>query len=133
MLSSRCIRRPPADGEIHGLVRTRIQISPLFAILRHMSGLRKSMHPWFLFLILAVLGSIVAAVYTSSVVLPEGAPEAARESISEAALAAERLPQAVGDALMLSARTAFVDGLHLVIIVSATVTVATFFSGTMEP
>ncbi len=73
---------------------------------------------------IAVLGSIVAAVYTSAVVLPKGAPDGARESISEAALAAEQLPQAVGEALMLSARTAFVDGLHLVIVVSAAVTVA---------
>ncbi|MBJ7472100.1 MAG: MFS transporter [Solirubrobacteraceae bacterium] len=72
----------------------------------------------------AVLGSILAAVYTGSVVLPEGAPASARESISEAALVAETLPQAVGDALLLSSRQAFVEGLHTVIIVSAVVTVA---------
>ena len=72
----------------------------------------------------AVLGSILAAVYTSSVVLPEGAPASARESIAEATLAAQDLPSAIGDALLLSARHAFVDGLHVVIVVSAVVTVA---------
>jgi hypothetical protein len=43
--------------------RARIQISSLFAILRPMSGPRKSTHPWFLFLILAVLVTRLSGVH----------------------------------------------------------------------
>lgn len=71
----------------------------------------------------AVLGSILAVVYTQSVKLPPGAPPEASESLAEAHLAAADLPRAAGDALLESARLAFVDGLHTVIVVSAVITV----------
>ncbi len=72
----------------------------------------------------AVLGSILAGVYTSQVVLPDGAPETARESLSEAAIVAESLPQDAASALLESAQQAFVSGLHTVVVVSTAVTVA---------
>ncbi len=72
----------------------------------------------------AVLGSILAGVYTSAVVLPEGAPESAKESLSEATIAAESLPADIATSLLESAQHAFVSGLHTVVIVSTAVTVA---------
>lgn len=72
----------------------------------------------------AVLGSILAAVYTSKVEVPAGAPASASESLAEAHLAAAGLPAAAGDALLESAKLAFVDGMHSVVIVSVVLTVA---------
>lgn len=72
----------------------------------------------------AVLGSILAAVYTGAIELPPGAPASAAESLAEAHLAADDLPAATGRALLESASHAFVDGFHTVVIVSAVLTVA---------
>ncbi|HEX2221139.1 MAG TPA: MFS transporter [Candidatus Limnocylindria bacterium] len=69
---------------------------------------------------IAILGSIGTAVYRTEVAdsVPSGIPaeaaDAARDTLGGALAIAERLPAAVGDALVIAAQTAFVDALHFV-------------------
>ncbi|MBS1894799.1 MAG: MFS transporter [Actinobacteria bacterium] len=76
----------------------------------------------------AVLGSILASVYTSSLgaVTGVGASgmDTARESLGGAVDVAAGLPAAVATALIAEARDAFVGGLHLVLIVSIAILAA---------
>lgn len=69
----------------------------------------------------AVLGSILAAVYSAALPAIDGVggddAHAAEESIGRAHEVAEGLPGALGDALTAAARHAFVDGLHAVLLV----------------
>jgi len=70
----------------------------------------------------AVLGSILAAVYTDALGVVPGVDtagmEASGESLGRAVEVAAGLPAAVGEALTAAAREAFVDGLHVVLLVS---------------
>lgn len=70
----------------------------------------------------AVLGSILAAVYTDALGAVRGVSAgdmaASGESLGRAVEVATGLPAAVGDPLTAAARTAFVDGLHVVLLVS---------------
>ncbi|ABP55162.1 MFS transporter [Salinispora tropica] len=74
---------------------------------------------------LAVLGSIGFAVYDSRFTppadVPAGAADTARESLADAVVVARDLPPEQADALLASAREAFVFGLHLVSAISAVV------------
>lgn len=76
---------------------------------------------------MAVLGSIVSAVYGSRVaeLLPEGVPvrvaEAATQTLGEASVVAGQLGGALGDDLLGVARTAYVDGMHVTAVVAAAV------------
>ncbi|PXY31090.1 MFS transporter [Prauserella muralis] len=63
---------------------------------------------------LATLGTIGAAVFRDRVVLPEGAPEAAGDSLAGAVNAAPDLVGDAGAALLDSARAAFTGGLNAV-------------------
>ncbi|MEU2080221.1 MFS transporter [Streptomyces sp. NPDC013489] len=73
----------------------------------------------------ATLGTLGLAVYRDQVegavpaTVPAGAAEAARDSVSGAASAAQGLPQQVADALMEPVRVAFTGGIHTVATVSA--------------
>ncbi|MEU1228935.1 MFS transporter [Streptomyces sp. NPDC005828] len=73
----------------------------------------------------ATLGTLGLAVYRNSVDttvpanIPADAAEAARDSVSGAASAAQGLPQQLADALMEPVRTAFTGGIHTVATVSA--------------
>ncbi|MEV7330329.1 MFS transporter [Micromonospora sp. NPDC093244] len=68
---------------------------------------------------MAILGSVGAAVYRREVVdglpadLPQGARDAARETLGGALAVAKGLPGELGDAVLHAARYAFADGLHL--------------------
>ncbi len=70
----------------------------------------------------AVLGSILAAVYSDHLDpvpgVGDGAMAAAGESLGRAVEVASGLPAAVGDALVGDASSAFLSGLHAVVIVS---------------
>jgi DHA2 family multidrug resistance protein-like MFS transporter len=66
---------------------------------------------------IATLGSIGTAVYRAQI--PDGAPSAARESITAAVAAAQRLPGAAGTNLLEQAHVAFTSALHVVALVSA--------------
>ncbi|MFG3249213.1 MFS transporter [Streptomyces sp. NPDC048187] len=72
---------------------------------------------------IAVLGSIVTGVYRDFTG-PAGTPEAAHESLGGAVEAAAGLPARSGEALLDSARQAFVDGLALAAGVGAAVLLA---------
>lgn len=76
----------------------------------------------------AVLGSILASVYISSLGAVPGVGasgmDAARESLGGAVDVAASLPAAVATALITEARDAFVSGLHLVLIVSIVILAA---------
>nr|WP_241847748.1 MFS transporter [Streptomyces sp. CB02009] len=73
----------------------------------------------------ATLGTLGLAVYRDQVegavpaTVPAGAADAARDSVSGAASAAQGLPQQVADALMEPVRVAFTGGIHTVATVSA--------------
>jgi DHA2 family multidrug resistance protein-like MFS transporter len=79
---------------------------------------------------IAVLGSIGAAVYGSTVSdhLPAGlggaAEHAARESLAGASAVSTHLPGRLGDAVLDAARGAFTTGMNTVAIVGATILVA---------
>lgn len=60
----------------------------------------------------AFLGSILGAVYTATVVLPDGIPESARDSMVAALVVAETLP--AGEALVEAASAAFDRGFRIV-------------------
>lgn len=70
----------------------------------------------------AVLGSILTAVYSAAlVVVPAAGPTGtadARESLGRAVDVAGALPTTAGEALLTAARDAFVEGFHAVILVS---------------
>jgi DHA2 family multidrug resistance protein-like MFS transporter len=70
----------------------------------------------------AVLGSILAAVYSDRLTavpgVDAGATRAADESLGRAVEVASGLPAAAGDALVAAARDAFLSGLHVVLAVS---------------
>ncbi|AZM78690.1 MFS transporter [Streptomyces sp. KPB2] len=72
---------------------------------------------------IAVLGSIVTGVYRDFTG-PAGTPDAAHESLGGAVEAAAQLPGPTGQALLDSARQAFVDGLTLAAGVGAAVLLA---------
>ena len=72
---------------------------------------------------IAVLGSIVTGVYRDFTG-PAGTPDAAHESLGGAVEAAAHLPGPAGQALLDSARQAFVDGLTLAAGVGAAVLLA---------
>ncbi|MFB7301321.1 MFS transporter [Streptomyces rubiginosohelvolus] len=73
----------------------------------------------------ATLGTLGLAVYRDRIDtavpadVPDGAAEAARDSVSGAASAAQGLPQQLADALMEPVRVAFTGGIHIVATVSA--------------
>ncbi|SEQ78276.1 MFS transporter, DHA2 family, multidrug resistance protein [Streptomyces sp. yr375] len=73
---------------------------------------------------IAVLGSIVTGVYRGFPA-PPGTPTAAHDSLGGAVEAANHLPSATGEALLSSAREAFVDGLTLAAGAGAAVLLAT--------
>jgi DHA2 family multidrug resistance protein-like MFS transporter len=70
----------------------------------------------------AVLGSILTAVYSAMLVAVPGASGAgmadARESLGRAVDVAGALPESAGASLLAAAREAFLDGFHAVILVS---------------
>jgi DHA2 family multidrug resistance protein-like MFS transporter len=74
---------------------------------------------------IAALGSVGTAVYRSVLGnhLPAGVPvdaaRAAHDSLAGATSVAQTLPDAVGSALLQTARTAFTDGLHVAATISA--------------
>ena len=72
---------------------------------------------------LALLGSIAAAVYDSRFTPPSTVPaeaiNAAKESLTDAVVAARSLPPDLASALLAPAREAFVSGLHLIGVISA--------------
>jgi len=80
---------------------------------------------------IAILGSIGTAVYRRAMAggVPAGVPhetaEAARATLGGAHAEVERLPDAVGAALLGPAREAFTDGMQLTMIICAAVVVAT--------
>ncbi|MBJ7331666.1 MAG: MFS transporter [Solirubrobacteraceae bacterium] len=67
---------------------------------------------------IAVLGSVVAAVYSDALEKVPAVPSGARESLSEAVEIAKGLPEAAGAALEQAAQLAFVDALHVAIAAS---------------
>lgn len=71
----------------------------------------------------AILGSLLVAIYSDALRAVPGVPAAgmagAREGLSEAKEVAVTLPEAAASALTEAARLAFVDGLHVTIAVSA--------------
>ncbi|WP_051325692.1 MFS transporter [Glycomyces tenuis] len=79
----------------------------------------------------ALLGSVATGIYRSELdAAPGGAPEAAKETLGEAAHVAETLPAEAGEALMDAARTAFTDGLRATSVIGAVlVAVALVFVG----
>ena len=74
---------------------------------------------------MAVLGTIVSAAYAARIVelLPAGLPSqtvaAASETLGAATVVAAQLGGSVGDVLLLAARTAYVDAMHVTDIVAA--------------
>ncbi|WP_150244253.1 MFS transporter [Nocardiopsis quinghaiensis] len=61
----------------------------------------------------AVLGSLASAVYRANVVLPEGVPEEAGQTLPAAVSVAGELPADLAGRLLGPAREAFTDGLNL--------------------
>ncbi|MEO3763387.1 hypothetical protein [Streptomyces sp. B5E4] len=72
----------------------------------------------------AVLGSVLTAVYTATVDLPAGAPGTASDSIDEARAVAGELPPGGSRSLLESAASAFDNGCTLTLVVSAAVLAA---------
>jgi len=76
----------------------------------------------------AVLGSVLTASYRSQLTgvegVPQGAVDAARETLGGAANAASDLGGATGDALMGAARSAFTDGMHLTSVIAVVIVLA---------
>jgi DHA2 family multidrug resistance protein-like MFS transporter len=64
----------------------------------------------------ALLGSLATGIYRSEL---GDAPDAAADTLGEAAHVAATLPADAGDALMIAARTAFTDGLRTVAVAAA--------------
>ncbi|MFJ6570083.1 MFS transporter [Streptomyces sp. NPDC091292] len=77
----------------------------------------------------AVLGSVLTAVYTSTVTLPAGAPATASDSLDEARAAAGDLSPADSGTLLDSATTAFDNGYTLTLtIATAALTAGSLFT-----
>jgi MFS transporter, DHA2 family, multidrug resistance protein len=81
---------------------------------------------------IAVIGSVMNTVYRDRMadipglaLLPEAAAAAARDSVGAAVALAARVGGAGGDALAAVARSAFVDALHVSVVVAAAVAVGT--------
>ena len=80
---------------------------------------------------IAVMGSIGTALYRGTLIstLPAGVPAdtaaMARDTLGGALVAAGQLADPLGPALMASAREAYVQGLHLIAVISAVALVAT--------
>jgi len=78
---------------------------------------------------IAILGSLGTAVYRSELAnhLPAGVPaeagQIARDTLGAAVVVARQLPDQIGLALLVSARDAFVQGLHLAAGISAVIAV----------
>ncbi|MFC9085849.1 MFS transporter [Nocardiopsis dassonvillei] len=76
----------------------------------------------------ALLGSVLTASYRANLTavegVPSGAVDAARETLGGAANAAAEVGGAAGDALMLAARTAFTDGMHLTSVIAVVIVLA---------
>ncbi|QKW37324.1 MFS transporter [Actinomadura sp. NAK00032] len=72
---------------------------------------------------MAVLGSVLTAVYRNVLELPAGVPApaaaAARDSLAAGLQAAAQLPAALGGQVATAAREAFVDGMHAALVCSA--------------
>ncbi|RFU88189.1 MFS transporter [Streptomyces triticagri] len=71
---------------------------------------------------MAVLGAVGSAVYRHG--MPDGAPDAARETLGGAIATAHALPERAGDALATAARTAFTDGMHMAALVGTVLLLA---------
>ncbi|MPY51957.1 MFS transporter, partial [Streptomyces acidicola] len=67
----------------------------------------------------AILGSALASVYTTTVHLPAGVPDAARDSLDQARTTAEDLPTDRAESLLDAAHTAFDNGYALTLLISA--------------
>ncbi|WP_326796081.1 hypothetical protein OG946_11840 [Streptomyces sp. NBC_01808] len=72
----------------------------------------------------AVLGSVLTAVYTATVDLPAGAPEAASDSIDEVRAVAGELPPDGSRSLLESAASAFDNGYTLTLVITVAVLAA---------
>ncbi|UED87548.1 MFS transporter [Streptomyces profundus] len=72
----------------------------------------------------AFLGSALASVYTATVRLPDGAPDAASDSLDAAHVEAAQLPEHSGAALLDAAHTAFDHGYALTLAVACLVLAA---------
>ena len=70
----------------------------------------------------AILGSIISAIYTAFMVIPAGfaVPDRARDSIDEALLAAESLPPAIAANFIELARAAFDNAFIVVMLITVT-------------
>jgi DHA2 family multidrug resistance protein-like MFS transporter len=133
-----------ADGDLGAVVASSVVISlglaPVFGLTTEMivgsapperagaaSGISETASELGGALGIAILGSIGVAIYRSEVIdgLPTGvAGEAAAnaaDTLGGAVAVAAQLPAAVGDALLETARTAFVSGMQLTAAVSAVV------------
>ena len=75
----------------------------------------------------SVLGSLLTAIYTASVVLPNGAPAAAGDGIAEALEAAQ------GDAAIIQAASTAFDSAYLVVmlVVAGVLAAATVITGVL--
>ncbi|MEC3980527.1 MFS transporter [Amycolatopsis sp. H20-H5] len=68
---------------------------------------------------IAILGSVLGAIYRDGLVLPPGLPAAVSETLGGAVQVSAQLPSSVGDAVLATARHAFVDGVHVTMLCSA--------------
>ena len=66
----------------------------------------------------AVLGSVLTAVYTGTVDLPPGAPGGAADSLDEAHAAAEQSPAGQADSLLDAATSAFDNGYNTTLVIA---------------
>ncbi|MEV0285761.1 MFS transporter [Kribbella sp. NPDC050820] len=70
---------------------------------------------------IAIAGSLVTAVYRAGV--PADAPDAARDTLSGAVAAADRLPGPAAEQLLSLARDAYTNGVQLAVVVSAAIVI----------
>ncbi|MGI3201497.1 hypothetical protein ACRJ4W_29940 [Streptomyces sp. GLT-R25] len=66
----------------------------------------------------AVLGSVLTAVYTGTVTLPAGAPDTAADSLDEARATADHLPAEQGRPLLDAATSAFDNGYNTTLVIA---------------
>ena len=76
----------------------------------------------------AVLGSVLTAVYTGTVDLPPGAPGGAADSLDEAHAAAEQPPAGQADSLLDAATSAFDNGYTTLVIATALLAFGALFA-----
>ncbi|WP_214106401.1 MFS transporter [Acrocarpospora catenulata] len=69
---------------------------------------------------IAVLGSVLGALYRQNLTLPPGFPAEAKESLGATLHAASTLPAQLGDALALTARQTFVDSMRVSMLIGGT-------------